>query len=72
MEKLNIKEEARKLIDQLPENCTWDYLMYKIYVRQVIDAGLGDSDVGRVMTLEDLGQNLDCRSKSFLNILSQK
>jgi hypothetical protein len=26
MEKLNIKEEARKLIDKLPDNSTWDDL----------------------------------------------
>ncbi len=25
----NIKEEARKLIDRLPENSTWDDLMYQ-------------------------------------------
>ena len=34
METKNIKEEARRLIDKLPENSTWDDLMYEIYVRQ--------------------------------------
>lgn len=44
MEKLNIKEEARKLIDKLPANSTWDDLMYEIYVRQVVEAGLINKD----------------------------
>ena len=33
METRNIKEEARRLIDNLPEDSTWDDLMYEIYVR---------------------------------------
>ncbi|MUG98195.1 hypothetical protein F7734_40160 [Scytonema sp. UIC 10036] len=54
MESLNIKEEARKLIDRLPENCTWDDLMYEIYVRQVVEAGLADSKAGRVSSVQDV------------------
>jgi predicted transcriptional regulator len=40
------KQEARRLIDNLPENATWDDLMYEIYVRQAIEAGLADSEAG--------------------------
>ena len=39
----NIKEEARKLIDKMPDDSTWDDLMHKIYVRQAIESGLADS-----------------------------
>jgi hypothetical protein len=46
MESTNIKEEARRLVDQLPENSTWDDLMHEIYVRQSIDKGLADSKAG--------------------------
>ncbi len=42
METSNIKEEARRLIDNLPENSTWDDLMYQIYVRMAVEAGLAD------------------------------
>ncbi|MEH1950409.1 MAG: hypothetical protein V7K77_26140 [Nostoc sp.] len=52
MEIKNIKEEARRLIDKLPENLTWDDLMYEIYVRQAIEAGLSDSEAGRVVSVE--------------------
>jgi predicted transcriptional regulator len=43
----NIKEEARRLIDKLPEDITWDDLMHEIYVRQAIESGLADSEAGR-------------------------
>ena len=39
----SIKEEARRLVEQLPDEATWDDLMREIYVRQVIEAGLADS-----------------------------
>jgi len=54
METKNIKEEARRLIDNLPENSTWDDLMYEIYVRQAIESGLNDSKAGRVISVEEV------------------
>lgn len=53
MEKLNIKTEAQKLIDRLPDNFTWDDLMYEIYVRQVVEAGLADSQAGRLISVQE-------------------
>ena len=50
----NVKEEARRLVDNLPEDVTWDDLMYQIYVRQTIEAGLADSEAGRVIDVEDV------------------
>ena len=44
----NVKEEARRLIEKLPDNVTWVDLMHEIYVRQSIDAGLADSQAGSV------------------------
>ncbi len=40
------KDDAHKLIDKLPENSTWDDLIYEIYVRQAIEKGLSDSGGG--------------------------
>ena len=42
----NVKEEAARLVENLPSDATWDDLMYEIYVRQAIDSGLRDSDAG--------------------------
>jgi len=54
METRSIKEEARRLIDKLPENSTWDDLMDEIYVRQTIEAGLADSEVGKVTSVKQV------------------
>jgi predicted transcriptional regulator len=50
----NIKEGARRLVDQMPENSTWDDLMHTIYVRQSIEKGLADSEAGRTTPVEDV------------------
>ena len=49
-----VKEEARRLIEDLPENASWDDLMYKIYVRQAIEAGLADSEAGRTLDVKEV------------------
>ena len=50
----NIKEEAHRLVDNLPEGPTWEELMYRIYVRQAIESGLGDSEAGRTVDVEEV------------------
>jgi len=54
MEIRNIKEEAQNLLKDLPEDATWDDLMYKIYVRQTIEAGLEDSKAGRTRDVKEV------------------
>jgi len=34
-----VKDEIRKLAEQLPDSATWDEVMYEIYVRQKIADG---------------------------------
>lgn len=48
----NIKEEARKLIEKMPDGSTWEDLMREIYVRQAIESGLADSQAGRTASVE--------------------
>ena len=50
----NIKEEAKQLIESLPEDSTWDDLMHEIYVRQAVEAGLADSQAGKVMSVGEI------------------
>jgi hypothetical protein len=54
METIGIKEEAKRLIDNMPENITWDDLMHEIYVRQSIEAGLANSQAGKVTDAADV------------------
>jgi len=48
----DLKEEAKRLIDSLPKLTSWDELIYEIYVRQTIEAGLADSEAGRTQSVE--------------------
>ena len=48
----DLKDEAKRLIDNMPRLTSWDELMYEIYVRQTIDAGLADSEAGRTESVE--------------------
>lgn len=50
----NVKEEAKRLIESLPETVSWDDLMHEIYVRQSIEAGLADSEAGRVIDVAEV------------------
>ncbi len=44
-----VKTDALRIVDSLPDNATWDDLMYRIYVRQCLDAGIADAEAGRVV-----------------------
>ncbi|HWX43232.1 MAG TPA: hypothetical protein VN345_18945 [Blastocatellia bacterium] len=54
MERSNLKEEARRLVDQMSEDSTWDDLMHMIYMRQSIEKALADSEAGRTTAVEDV------------------
>ena len=54
MTTLNIKQQAHSLIEQLPDNCTWDDIMNQVYLILTIEAGLADSQAGRVKSVEEV------------------
>jgi len=54
MKKDQIRKEADLLLQDLPEETSWDDLMYRIYVRQKIEKGLKDSENGRLRTTDEL------------------
>ena len=54
MQTLTVKDEARQLIDSMPDNATWSDVMYEIYVRQEIEKGLADIDTGHFKDHEEV------------------
>ena len=54
MQPQSIKEQAHQLLDNLPDSATWDDVMYRIYVRQAIEAGVKDSDAGRTIDVKEV------------------
>ena len=49
-----LKQEAHRLVNDLPESATWEDLMYRIYVREAIEAGLEDSNAGRTVSVAEV------------------
>ena len=60
-ESRNIKPDARRLVDSLPDSASWDDLAYEVYVRQSIEAGLADAEAGRVVSHADALERVRAR-----------
>jgi predicted transcriptional regulator len=54
MPSVNRKQVAHQLIDQLPDDASYDDMMRELYERQAIERGLADSDAGRVKDVKDV------------------
>ena len=48
------KDEAIKLIARLPEEVSWDDIMYRIYVKRKIEDGLKAAEEGRTVSHEEV------------------
>lgn len=49
-----VKDEAKRLIEKLPERVTWDDIMYEFYVRKKIEIGLKAAGKGRGVSHEEV------------------
>ena len=54
MQAANSNEIAHRLTRELPDDANWDDAMAKAYERQMIEAGLADSEADRIMAVETL------------------
>jgi predicted transcriptional regulator len=50
----DMKSAARQLVESLPDDATWDDVMYRVYVRQAIDAGRRDAAEGRLVDVAEV------------------
>ena len=53
---MTVKDAALEIMKSLPDECTWDEVMYRIYVRQKIEAGIQAVDEGRLIPHEEIVQ----------------
>jgi hypothetical protein len=58
MSDATVKDQARRLVERLPEEATWEDLQYQIYFRQAVEPGLKDSREGRTVPLEEARRRL--------------
>lgn len=50
----SIKDDVLRLIDAMPDDVTWDALMYALFELQTIHRGLADSEAGRVVPVAEV------------------
>jgi hypothetical protein len=48
-----VKEEAKRLIDELPDTATWDDVMYELYVKMKIARAVAAAEAGDVVPHEE-------------------
>ncbi len=53
-----VKSAARETLDSLPDDATWDDVIYRMYVRQKIEAGLADAELGNLISTDEVRQRL--------------
>jgi hypothetical protein len=54
METQDVKSAVRQLADTLPDDATWDDVMYRVYVHQAVEAGLRDSAEERLVDVAEV------------------
>lgn len=55
------KEEAKKLIDTLPEHATWDDIMYEFYVKKKLAKALEEAAGGEVVSHQTAKEQLSSK-----------
>ena len=48
------KQEALRLISRLPEEVTWEDIMYRLYVKRKIEQGIKAADEGRTVSHDEV------------------
>ncbi|MGZ0163807.1 MAG: hypothetical protein ACKVII_07810 [Planctomycetales bacterium] len=48
------KHDALILINELPDNASWEEIQYHLYAKQKIDRGLADIDTGRIVPHDEV------------------
>ena len=51
---MTTKETVRAVLDQLPEDCSLDEVLYHLYVAQAAQQGLTDAEAGRTIPHEQV------------------
>jgi hypothetical protein len=55
------KEEAKRLIDLLPDHATWDDIMYEFYVKKKLARALEEAAAGDVVSHQTAKEQLSSK-----------
>lgn len=54
-----LKEEIKKIIDEMPEDCSLEDIQYTLFVRSKIKKGLDDKEQGNVVPHKEVMKRLE-------------
>jgi predicted transcriptional regulator len=54
----SVKEEIIKILDNIPDDVSFEDIQYHIYVREKIERGLKDTEEGRVLSQEEMERRI--------------
>jgi hypothetical protein len=60
-----LKDEAKAAIDRLPDDATWDDVLYALEFRRAVERGLADSRAGRVVSFEEVLESVGLNERSL-------
>ena len=49
-----VKELARRLVEHLPEDATWEHVLARVEVFQMIERGIAEADAGNLVSQEEV------------------
>jgi len=52
------KKEAKRLIDSLPDQATWDDIMYEFYVKKKLTVALKAAEEGHIVSHKEVKKRL--------------
>jgi predicted transcriptional regulator len=52
------KEEVQKMLEQIPDDSSFEDIQYHIYVREKIEHGLKDIEEGRILDQEEIERRM--------------
>lgn len=58
-----VKQTAHRLIDGLPDDTSWEKLLYTLQIRYDIETGLAESEANQVISSDELRQQLGINTR---------
>ena len=55
---MHVKQTVRDLLDQLPDDCTLDDVLYHLYVIEKVQKGMAELDAGKGIPHEQVAEEM--------------
>lgn len=52
------KDEAKRIIENLPDEATWDDIMYQLYVKEKVEKSLDEVEEGKLISHDEVKKRL--------------